>query len=349
MKHKTNGKFQPWKSWKSDLIFWFGRRRLTLSVRNEKRSRVAKEAGIRPIMITGDHQDTAEAIANVLESSVKWYRRPHLQELGLNGTFSDEEFQKVFQAILCLCACITWTQGSNRESLAKWKSCCHDGDGVNGAPSLKTADIGIGTGLQVQKFLKGASDMVLADDNFATIIVAVEKGRRSFSISKNLFKYLLSANGWSLHHLLFNALWMIVMHLLWINGDRYALPAIILVWNQLSQVSWPTSLVDVNLTSLTVRALEPFFIRCLPNHAGSWCLWLGLALSRTSDSWNPCRRTALAFATPSLIQLLHAFNVKSVYQSNLLKWDSFKNKTFNLVDSSCLCSLDDGSHHCPWI
>ena len=184
--------------------------------------RVAKEAGIRPIMITGDHQDTAEAIAkrlgiidpNDTEDRV-------ITGAELNGA-SDEEFQKVFKQY----SVYARVSPEHKVRIVKaWqnegKVVAMTGDGVNDAPSLKTADIGIGMGITGTEVSKGASDMVLADDNFATIIVAVEEGRKVFSNIQKSIQYLLSANMAEVFIIFFATLfgWDVLqpVHLLWIK------------------------------------------------------------------------------------------------------------------------------------
>ena len=195
--------------------------------------RVAKEAGIRPIMITGDHQDTAEAIAKRLgiidpnDTEDRVITGAELNEL------SDEEFQKVFKQY----SVYARVSPEHKVRIVKaWqnegKVVAMTGDGVNDAPSLKTADIGIGMGITGTEVSKGASDMVLADDNFATIIVAVEEGRKVFSNIQKSIQYLLSANMAEVFIIFFATLfgWDVLqpVHLLWINLVTDTLPAIAL-------------------------------------------------------------------------------------------------------------------------
>ncbi|HEK9639127.1 TPA: cation-translocating P-type ATPase, partial [Streptococcus equi subsp. equi] len=194
--------------------------------------KVAKEAGIRPIMITGDHQDTAEAIAK---------RLGIIEEDGVDHVFtgaelnelSDEAFQKVFRQY----SVYARVSPEHKVRIVKaWqnegKVVAMTGDGVNDAPSLKTADIGIGMGITGTEVSKGASDMVLADDNFATIIVAVEEGRKVFSNIQKTIQYLLSANMAEVFTIFLATLfgWDVLqpVHLLWINLVTDTLPAIAL-------------------------------------------------------------------------------------------------------------------------
>ena len=171
---------------------------------------VAKEAGIRPIMITGDHQDTAEAIAKRLgiiddDGIDHVFTGAELNEL------SDEEFQKVFKQYS------VYARVSPEHKVRIVKAWQNDG---------------IGMGITGTEVSKGASDMVLADDNFATIIVAVEEGRKVFSNIQKSIQYLLSANMAEVFTIFFATLfgWDVLqpVHLLWINLVTDTLPAIAL-------------------------------------------------------------------------------------------------------------------------
>ena len=297
--------------------------------------RVAKEAGIRPIMITGDHQDTAEAIAkrlgiidpNDTEDCV--ITGAELNEL------SDEAFQKVFKQY----SVYARVSPEHKVRIVKaWqnegKVVAMTGDGVNDAPSLKTADIGIGMGITGTEVSKGASDIVLADDNFATIIVAVEEGRKVFSNIQKSIQYLLSANMAEVFIIFFATLfgWDVLqpVHLLWINLVTDTLPAI----------------------ALGVEPAEPGIMTHKPRgrqsnffdggvfgaimYQGVFQTILVLAVygwglvfpEHHTQAEIHADALTMAYATLGLIQLLHAFNVKSVYQS-VFKVGLFRNKTFN--------------------
>ena len=297
--------------------------------------RVAKEAGIRPIMITGDHQDTAEAIAKRLGIIDPNDTEDHVFTGAELNELSYEEFQKVFKQY----SVYARVSPEHKVRIVKaWqndgKVVAMTGDGVNDAPSLKTADIGIGMGITGTEVSKGASDMVLADDNFATIIVAVEEGRKVFSNIQKSIQYLLSANMAEVFIIFFATLfgWDVLqpVHLLWINLVTDTLPAI----------------------ALGVEPAEPGIMTHKPRgrqsnffdggvfgaiiYQGIFQTILVLAVygwglvfpeHHTQGAIHADALT-MAFATLGLIQLLHAFNVKSVYQS-VFKVGLFRNKTFN--------------------
>ena len=297
--------------------------------------RVAKEAGIRPIMITGDHQDTAEAIAKRLGIIDPNDTEDHVFTGAELNELSDEEFQKVFKQY----SVYARVSPEHKVRIVKaWqnegKVVAMTGDGVNDAPSLKTADIGIGMGITGTEVSKGASDMVLADDNFATIIVAVEEGRKVFSNIQKSIQYLLSANMAEVFIIFFATLfgWDVLqpVHLLWINLVTDTLPAI----------------------ALGVEPAEPGIMTHKPRgrqsnffdggvfgaimYQGVFQTILVLAVygwglvfpEHHTQAEIHADALTMAYATLGLIQLLHAFNVKSVYQS-VFKVGLFRNKTFN--------------------
>ena len=189
-----------------------------------------RNAGIRPIMITGDHVDTAVAIA---------------KELGIitDGTYAitgaqlnemdDEEFLSKFQQI----SVYARVQPEHKTRIVNaWRGAGYvtamTGDGVNDAPSIKSADIGVGMGITGTDVTKNVADMVLADDNFATIVGAVEEGRRIYDNIRKAIQFLLGSN---LSEVLCIFTATLIgftilkpVHLLWINLVTDCLPAIAL-------------------------------------------------------------------------------------------------------------------------
>ena len=152
----------------------------------------AKEAGIRPVMITGDHIDTAVAIAKNLGIATDASQAITGAQL---DKISDEDFhEKVVEYSV-----YARVQPEHKARIVDaWKSrgniVAMTGDGVNDAPSIKRADIGVGMGITGTDVTKNVADMVLADDNFATIINAVEEGRRIYDNIRKVIQFLLSAN-----------------------------------------------------------------------------------------------------------------------------------------------------------
>ena len=297
--------------------------------------RVAKEAGIRPIMITGDHQDTAEAIAKRLGIIDPNDTEDHVFTGAELNELSDEEFQKVFKQY----SVYARVSPEHKVRIVKaWqnegKVVAMTGDGVNDAPSLKTADIGIGMGITGTEVSKGASDMVLADDNFATIIVAVEEGRKVFSNIQKSIQYLLSANMAEVFTIFFATLlgWDVLqpVHLLWINLVTDTLPAIALGVEPAEpgvMTHKPrgrkSNFFDGGVFGAIIY--QGIFQTMLVLGVYGWALLFPEHQSHTEIHADAL---TMAFATLGLIQLLHAFNVKSVYQS-IFKVGLFKNKTFN--------------------
>jgi len=297
--------------------------------------RVAKEAGIRPIMITGDHQDTAEAIAKRLGIIDPNDTEDHVFTGAELNELSDEEFQKVFKQY----SVYARVSPEHKVRIVKaWqnegKVVAMTGDGVNDAPSLKTADIGIGMGITGTEVSKGASDMVLADDNFATIIVAVEEGRKVFSNIQKSIQYLLSANMAEVFTIFFATLfgWDVLqpVHLLWINLVTDTLPAIALGVEPAEpgvMTHKPrgrkSNFFDGGVFGAIIY--QGIFQTMLVLGVYGWALLFPEHQSHTEIHADAL---TMAFATLGLIQLLHAFNVKSVYQS-IFKVGLFTNKTFN--------------------
>lgn len=295
---------------------------------------VAKEAGIRPIMITGDHQDTAEAIAKRL-GIIEDDGQDHVfTGAGLNE-LSDEEFQKVFKQY----SVYARVSPEHKVRIVKaWqnegKVVAMTGDGVNDAPSLKTADIGIGMGITGTEVSKGASDMVLADDNFATIIVAVEEGRKVFSNIQKSIQYLLSANMAEVFTIFFATLfgWDVLqpVHLLWINLVTDTLPAIALgvepaepgVMSHKPR-GRKSNFFDGGVMGAIIY--QGIFQTILVLGIYGWALMFP---EHAANRMVHEDALTMAFATLGLIQLVHAFNVKSVYQS-IFTVGAFKNRTFN--------------------
>ena len=192
--------------------------------------RECREAGIRPIMITGDHIDTAVAIARdlgILTDDTRAITGSQLSEM------SDEEFAKVFKEI----SVYARVQPEHKTRIVNaWRNAGYvtamTGDGVNDAPSIKSADIGVGMGITGTDVTKNVADMVLADDNFATIVGAVEEGRRIYDNIRKAIQFLLGSNMSEVISIFVATLLGFTIlkpvHLLWINLVTDCFPALAL-------------------------------------------------------------------------------------------------------------------------
>lgn len=292
---------------------------------------VAKEAGIRTVMITGDHRDTAQAIAKRLG-----ILRPDQEDGVLTGAelnaISDEELARTIEDY----SVYARVSPEHKVRIVKaWqadgKVVSMTGDGVNDAPSLKQADIGVGMGITGTEVSKGASDMVLADDNFETIVVAVEEGRKVFSNIQKAVQYLLSANLGEVMTLFIATMagWSILepIHILWINLVTDVFPAITLGMEEAEAdiMKHPPRGKSSNFLSNGVLP-SIYYQGIFEGGVTLFVYWYATHVA----GWGVPTGETMAFASLGLIQLFHAFNVKSVYKS-LATVGVFKNKMFNIA------------------
>ena len=187
-----------------------------------------RSAGIRPIMITGDHKDTAVAIA--MQLGIIENREQAITGAELDG-ISDEEFDSIVENY----SVYARVQPEHKTRIVnawrkKGKVTAMTGDGVNDAPSIKNADIGVGMGITGTDVTKNVADMILTDDNFATIVSAVGEGRRIYDNIRKSIQFLLASNLSEVLSIFFATIFGFAIfkpvHLLWINLITDCLPAL---------------------------------------------------------------------------------------------------------------------------
>ena len=300
-------------------------------VRPEVKDAIAEcnSAGIRAIMITGDHIDTAVAIAKELGILTEDRRAITGSEL---SDMSDEEFAKVFQEI----GVYARVQPEHKTRIVNaWRNAGYvtamTGDGVNDAPSIKSADIGVGMGITGTDVTKNVADMVLADDNFATIVGAVEEGRRIYDNIRKAIQFLLGSNMSEVISIFVTTLMGFTIlkpvHLLWINLVTDCFPALALGMEKAEPgimkrkprkanegVFAGGMGVDVAYQGIMVSALT--IISYFVGHfleSGNW------AMTDSADGMT------MAFLTMSMAEIFHSFNMRSQRGS------IFKLGSFNMV------------------
>lgn len=192
--------------------------------------RECRQAGIRPIMITGDQLDTAVAIAKELEIIES-------EDEAILGARLDDMTEEELTANIGTYSVYARVQPEHKVRIVKaWQAnkmiTAMTGDGVNDAPAIKTADIGVGMGITGTDVTKNVADMILADDNFATIVSAVEEGRRVYANIRKAIQFLLASNISEVLAILIATLLSFTIlepaHILWINLITDSLPALAL-------------------------------------------------------------------------------------------------------------------------
>lgn len=281
----------------------------------------AKEAGIRAVMITGDHIDTAVAIAKdlgIVSDASQAITGAELDKI------SDEDFKTRVTEI----SVYARVQPEHKARIVDaWKSLGNivamTGDGVNDAPSIKRADIGVGMGITGTDVTKNVADMVLADDNFATIINAVEEGRRIYDNIRKVIQFLLSANIAEVLSVFVATLIGFTIfqpvQLLWINLITDSLPALALGMEEAEgdvMKRKPRNASDGVFAGgmgldiafqgiiITLLVLASFFAGV---YFDMGYIDIADMIAGTADA----EGVTMAFITLSMVEIFHSFNMRS--------------------------------------
>ena len=277
-----------------------------------------RTAGIRPIMITGDHKDTAVAIAMQLGIITSADQAITGSEL---DTISDEEFEIAVEKY----SVYARVQPEHKTRIVKaWqkkgKITAMTGDGVNDAPSIKNADIGVGMGITGTDVTKNVADMILADDNFATIVSAVGEGRRIYDNIRKAIQFLLASNLSEVFTIFIATLFTIgtghvfeAVHLLFINLITDCLPAVALgmekpekdVMNRAPRNPKESIFAGGLGVGVVYQGILVALITLTSYALGYYVL----------SSHNAVLATTMAFMTLSMAEVFHAFNMRSLNNS----------------------------------
>lgn len=285
-------------------------------------------AGIRPVMITGDHKDTAVAIAKQLNI----YRPGDKAIDGAGLDFLPQETLE--EEIEAFSVYARVTPEHKMRIVQAWQRRGHvvamTGDGVNDAPALKAADIGCAMGKTGTDVAKGAADMILTDDNFATVVAAVEQGRGIYANIRKAIHYLLSCNIGEILTIFLATLLPVSqaplspVQLLWLNLVTDSLPALALGMEPVEKTA---------MTQPPRGKEEPLFSRAFSRRlawqgalvGGITLLAYGLGFHLTGTF---AVANTMAFATLTFSQLFHAFDVRSE-TTPLFRLGVLSNKAMN--------------------
>ena len=299
-----------------DLVF-VGLTGMIDPVRPEVKAAIleCRSAGIRPIMITGDHIDTAAAIAKELGIISDASEATTGAAI---GAMNDKEFAEKIEKY----SVYARVQPEHKVRIvngwrAKGKITAMTGDGVNDAPSIKSADIGVGMGIAGTDVTKNAADMVLADDNFATIVAAVGEGRRIYDNIRKAIQFLLSSNLSEVVAVfvatLFGFTLLRPMHLLWINLITDTFPALALGMEQgeddLMRRAPRDSKEGIFAHGMGADIfLHGFYIAIITLLS----YFLGHYIETGVWDWSieSADGMTMAFLTMSMMEIFHAFNVR---------------------------------------
>ena len=289
-----------------------------------------RSAGIRPIMITGDHKDTAVAIATelgIITDASQAITGAELNEI------SDEEFETLVERF----SVYARVQPEHKTRIVNaWRKkgmvTAMTGDGVNDAPSIKNADIGVGMGITGTDVTKNVADMILADDNFATIVSAVGEGRRIYDNIRKAIQFLLASNLSEVLTIFFATLLLPAgsvifapVHLLWINLITDCFPALALGMEKPEESIMKRkprdskegifagglgAAVFYQGVFVTVITMVSYFL------GRDWLAGLHHADAIAAGTYSAeMLGTSMAFLTLSLCEICHAFNMRSLHGS----------------------------------